>query len=135
MAIELGNDSVDLGIVVTDSEKALGFYRDLLGLVHEGDMPMPIGGGGTMQRLRCGKSLIKVIKFDENPQSGVGGPLANATCYRYLTIHCTNIAEVVAECEAAGVEILIPATELRPGVTIAMVYDPDGNVVELVNYS
>lgn len=134
MAIELGSDSVDLGILVTDSEKALAFYRDLLGMVHEGDMPMPIGGGGTMHRLRCGNSLIKVIKLDSVPPDGAKGPLHAATGYRYLTIHCKNIADVVAECEEAGVKVLVPATELRPGTTIAMVADPDGNVVEFVNY-
>ena len=133
MAIELGSDSVDIGIVVSDSEKALGFYRDLLGLVHEGDMPMPMGGGGTMHRLRCGSSLIKVIKFDENPAPAAGGSIPKAMGYRYLTIHCNNIAEVVADCEAAEVKVIVPVSEIRPGLTIAMVYDPDGNVVEFVN--
>ena len=135
MTIELGNDSVDLGIVVSDSDSARGFYRDLLGMVHEGDMPMPVGGGGTMHRLRCGRSLIKVIKFDDNPRSAAGGPIQDALGFRYLTIHCTNIAEVLTDAEAAGVEIVLKRTELRPGVTVAMMYDPDGNIVELVNYA
>ena len=56
MQIDLGQNAIDLGIVITDSEAALGFYRDLLGMDHEGDIPMPVGGGGTMHRL----SLIHI---------------------------------------------------------------------------
>lgn len=41
-----------------------------------------------------------------------------------------DIAAAVETCRAAGVKIAIPVTELRPGVTIAMVEDPDGNWVE-----
>ena len=37
--------------------------------------------------------------------------------------------------EAAGVRIVIPTSEIRPGVTIGMVNDPDGNVVEFVRYA
>ena len=135
MTIELGQDAVDLGILVTDSESALGFYRDLIGMTHEGDMPMPIGGGGTMHRLRCGNSLIKLIKLDDVPEARpAGGGIAGGTGYRYLTLHAKNVVEMVAACEEAGVKVIVPVSEIRPGVTIAMVTDPDGNVVEFVDY-
>ena len=67
--IEHQQRAIDLGIVVTDSARALGFYRDLLGFVHEGDMPTPIGGRGTMHRLRCGGSLIKLVALDTVPEA------------------------------------------------------------------
>jgi catechol 2,3-dioxygenase-like lactoylglutathione lyase family enzyme len=38
----------------------------------------------------------------------------------------------VADCEAAGYKIAVPTTELRPGITIAIIEDPDGNWVELL---
>ena len=75
MAIQHQQRAIDLGIVIQDSERSLAFYRDLLGMNHEGDMPMPIGGGGTMHRLRCGDSLIKLVCFETTPESrpGSGG--------------------------------------------------------------
>ena len=75
MAIQHQQRAIDLGIVIQDSERSLAFYRDLLGMNHEGDMPMPIGGGGTMQRLRCGDSLIKLVCFETTPglDPGAGG--------------------------------------------------------------
>ena len=135
MNIELGQNAIDLGIVITDSEASLAFYRDLLGMDHEGDIPMPLGGGGTMHRLRCGDALIKLVKFDEVPtERPPGGGIPGATGFRYFTIHAKNIAEVMDMCEQAGVRIVVPTREARPGVTIGMVQDPDGNVVEFVDY-
>jgi len=136
MKIELGQQAVDLGIVVTDSEAALAFYRDLLGMTHEGDIPMPIGGGGTMHRLRIGDTLVKLVKFDTVPDARpTGGGIPGATGYRYFTIHADNIADVMDACADAGVPVVVPTTEIRPGVTIGMVEDPDGNVVEFVHYA
>lgn len=136
MNFELGQDAVDIGIIVTDSEKALGFYRDILGMDHEGDIPMPIGGGGVMHRMRCGAALIKLVCFETTPEERpYPGQLHEATGYRYFTIHAKNVGEVMDMCAAADVPIVIPAMEIRGGVTIGMVNDPDGNVVEFVSYS
>ena len=57
--VQLSKDSIDLGIVVSDADKALAFYRDLLGFPLQGEMPMP--GGAKMYRLLCGTSLLKII--------------------------------------------------------------------------
>jgi glyoxylase I family protein len=135
MPLQLSRSAVDVGIVIRDSEKSLAFYRDLLGMRFEATIPMPVGKG-QMHRLWCGDSLIKLVRFDDLPDaSNPGGGLGAATGFRYLTIHASNLVEMLAECEAAGVKIVIPTREVRPGVTIAMVEDPDGNVVEFVNYA
>ena len=101
MAIALSKDSIDLGIVVSDSEKALAFYRDTLGFEHVGDMPMP--GGGTMHRLMCGTSLIKVV----HPASPLdakapGGGIQGAYGYRYWTISVSNLEDVATSCGATA---------------------------------
>ncbi len=134
MGIAFTKSAIDLGIVITDSERSLAFYRDTLGFDHAADTPMP--GGGTMHRLMCGDSMIKLVKHSLDPQSipAPGGP-AGGRGYRYFTINCSNVAEMAAACEAAGAPIPVPPTEIRPGVTIAMVEDPDGNWVEFVHYA
>lgn len=133
MGIDFQRTALDIGIVVADGPRALAFYRDVLGFVHEGDIPMPIGGGGTMHRLRCGDSLIKLVAFDTLPEHcAAPGGIAAATGLRYLTIHAHNIEEILEACAAAGAPIVIPLSEIRPGVSIAMVEDPDRNVVEFV---
>lgn len=134
MGVQLTKDSIDLGIIVSDGAKALAFYRDTLGFEHAADTPMP--GGGTMHRLMCGTSLIKVITLDQAPPATAPpGGIRGATGYRYFTISVSNIEEVAAACASKGYNVVMPVRELRPGITIAIVEDPDGNWVEFLQTS
>ncbi len=134
MGVELRKESIDLGIVVKDSATALAFYRDLLGFEHVGDTPMPGTLSGTMHRLMCGTTLIKLVKLDPNPEvTAPRGGISGATGYRYFTMQVENIAAITQECRDAGAKVLVDCAEIRPGVTISMVADPDGNWVEFVD--
>lgn len=131
MGVQLTKDSIDLGIVTADAERALAFYRDLLGLEVQGEMPMP--GGGVMHRLLCGSSLIKIVVNGRQPAaSAPPGGIGGATGYRYWTISVSNLDALVKSCGDAGHKVVVPATEIRPGIRIAMVEDPDGNWVEFL---
>src|SRR3954470_8578642 len=118
MQVQLTKDSIDLGIVTTNGEAMLAFYRDVLGFADDGENPMP---GGTMHRLRCGTSSIKLVSPRKTPPgTAPAGGIQGATGYRYWTISVSNLPELVAACEEAGRTIAVPVTELRPGVTIAI---------------
>lgn len=135
MSVKLTKDSIDLGIVVSDGAKALAFYRDTLGFEHVATTPMP-GGSGTMERLMCGTSLIKVVvpeKALENHPAR--GGIQGAYGYRYWTISISNIDEVLAKVEGGGYKVVVPRRNIRPGVDIAIVEDPDGNWVEFLQQS
>jgi glyoxylase I family protein len=130
MTVSLAKDSIDLGIVTNNPEASIAFYRDVLGFEDAGEFPMP---GGTMRRLMCGTSTIKIVSLKRAPEAAAPpGGIGGGTGYRYWTISVSNLPDIVAACEAAGVKVAIPITELRPGVTIAMVEDPDGNWVEFL---
>ena len=135
MGVQLAKSAIDLGIVISDSDASLAFYRDLLGFEHVADTPMPIAGGGTMHRLNCGDTLIKLVKLNTNPDRDGSGGIPGATGMRYFTMIVSNLSEIMEQCEAAGRKIAVPITEVRPGVTIGMVEDPDGNWVEFVENS
>jgi catechol 2,3-dioxygenase-like lactoylglutathione lyase family enzyme len=135
VGVQLAKSGIDLGIVVENGERALAFYCGLLGLEHVGDIPMPIGGGGTMHRVQCGDSLLKLVCFNETPPSAVGGGIPGALGFRYLTLTISNLDEILAECADADVPVIIPATDLRPGVRIGIVSDPDGNWIEFLEAS
>lgn len=131
--MQVSKDSIDLGIIVTDEKGALGFYRDGLGLEWEGELPLP---GGRMYRLKCGTTVIKLLKLDRTPTAkpAPGGPTGGLG-YRYFTISVPDIRGLMAQLEAKGIRATVPVTEFRPGVTIAMVTDPDGNTVEFIQNS
>ena len=132
MGVQLKKDSVDLGIVTRNAGPMVAFYRDLLGFTDEGQMPVP--NIGTMTRLRCGTRLIKVVEAAPKADAPPGG-IAGGTGYRYWTLTVTELEALVDSLKAAEVPVIIPVTELRPGIRIAMVADPDGNWVEFLEES
>lgn len=131
MALKLTKDSIDLGIITCEPEKMLAFYRDLLGFEPKGEMPM--AKGGHMYRLQCGTSMIKIVVNGRPPEArSAPGGIASSTGYRYFTITVSNLTESVQRCSAAGHKVVIPEKEIRPGLIMAMVEDPDGNWVEFL---
>jgi catechol 2,3-dioxygenase-like lactoylglutathione lyase family enzyme len=128
--VQVSKDSIDLGIIITDEKAAVGFYRDALGLEWEGELALP---GGRMYRLKCGTTVIKLVKLERTPTAKPepGGPMRGLG-YRYFTISVPDIRGLVAQLEAKGVRPTVPVTEFRPGVTIAMVTDSDGNTIEFL---
>lgn len=131
MTIDVVKPAIDIGIVTNNLDSMMTFYRDVLGLEFEATIPMP--GGGQMNRFKVGDSVIKVIETDPKPPAEAApGGIRGATGYRYWTITVSNLAACVAKADAAGHKIVVPAKEVRPGVTIAIIADPDGNWVELL---
>ena len=81
----------------------------------------------------CGTSLIKIVEHAKPRNAGAPpGGIAGATGYRYWTISVENLEEITGQCEAAGHKVAVPITQIRPGVRISMVEDPDGNWVEFL---
>jgi predicted enzyme related to lactoylglutathione lyase len=107
------------------------FYRDVLGLEYAG--PLPVGEGRTLHNFRVGDAIVKLIE-----SSGVAAPQAptvdldDVAGIRWVTMDVDDMDGAVARCEAAGAAFPMPLVERRPGLRVAIVNDPDGNRVELV---
>jgi catechol 2,3-dioxygenase-like lactoylglutathione lyase family enzyme len=130
MTIKLTKDSIDLGIVTTNPEAMTAFYRDVLGFEDGGQMSLP---GGSMIRLLCGTSVIKLVTNEKPPKTNAPpGGIGGASGYRYWTISVADLPGIVDACEGAGRKIVVPIREIRPGTSIAIVEDPDGNWVEFL---
>jgi catechol 2,3-dioxygenase-like lactoylglutathione lyase family enzyme len=134
MAVKLTKDSFDLGIVVADIQASLAFYRDFLGLPFE--RATPFSKTTTLHFLKAGTGSIKLWEVAEPPAPvAKGWPLDAAPGFRYITLSVSNLDEVVGAAADAGVEVRVPVTEIMPGVKIAILADPDGNSVELLQAS
>jgi catechol 2,3-dioxygenase-like lactoylglutathione lyase family enzyme len=120
--------SIDLGVIVRDIKASLNFYKDILGMEFVGITPLWFG---TMHRLRFGTSDLKLIEPKTIPPQGAIG-LENQLGFRYVTFVIENLSQLCFELKNKGIEFTVPEREMRPGVRIAMVKDPDGNIVEFV---
>ncbi len=129
--MEGAKESLDLGILVSDIGASLKFYQDMLGLKFIEKIPVWFG---TMYRLRFGSSDFKLIAPRTLPPKGPVG-LEAQVGFRYVTFVIKNLSKVCEEMQKKGIVFEIPEKEHRPGVRIAMVRDPDGNIVEFVERS
>jgi len=130
MTVELTREAIDLGIIVSNEESMLRFYRDTLGLKYLNQQT--VGPGGYMHRLACGESVIKLVVPPQTPPSKSPRGARAQTGIRYFTILLSNLEEVVARCESAGLEFHSPLKPTTHGGMYAQVYDPDGNIVAFV---
>ena len=126
--MKLAREALDLGIFVSDINASLKFYQDTLGLEKVGETELPMG---MMHRLSYGNSFFKLINPNEVPPKGPTG-LTVQLGFRYVTFPVRNISEICEALKKKGITFAISETELMPGVRIAMVEDPDGNIVEFV---
>ena len=136
MPIELARDAADFGIVTTDANASVAFYCGLLGLEQVAEFDLPADWQGTMNLLRCGASLVKIVQLDRTPEGRPVQPerLEAATGLRYWTIPVRNHDDVIAECMRAGVRILKPTVHDSSGTYFTLLADPDGNVVEILGH-
>ncbi len=121
-------NAIDVGILVSDIGRSLAFYQGVLGLekVEEIDVWF-----GRFHRLRFGDSFVKLV--DPLRSAAPNLPhIEDQTGMRYLTFPVQNIDAICAACESADIPFERSKFELRPGVVIAMVRDPDGTIVEFV---
>lgn len=126
--VELARDELDVGLVAFDVEAMLRFYGEGLGLPSAGKMKVP--GIGAIHRFGVGASVLKVLE-PEVPTTArpVGGPPQAAAGVRYVTLHVTDLA---AALQQLGAPTVAGPEEPVPGIRYAIVADPDGNCVELV---
>lgn len=128
MMIIPAREAIDVGILVSDIDRSLAFYQGVLGLekVEEVDVWF-----GRFHRLRFGESYVKLV-YPLRPAAPNAPHIEDQLGMRYLTFPVRNIDEICLACEKAGVPLERAKFELRPGVIIAMVRDPDGTIVEFV---
>jgi predicted enzyme related to lactoylglutathione lyase len=134
MTLELAKDSIDVGIVVRDLASMLHFYEEVLGLPRE--QVTPTLTGAIMYRLRCGSSLLKLLAPQDPPgPSATSGGLEAASGFRWCTLIVRDIETVTQACADAGCSFPMPLTSPKPGTKTAIVADPEGNLVELIQRS
>lgn len=131
MVAQLSKQRIDVGMVATDLDGALRFYRDLLGFEEAGEVDIP--GVCHIRRLRCGETIFRIVVPATPPtQAANTGNYDAETGLRYITLMVSNLTEIVAAAEGAGYPVPFPPKQLRPGVCSAQIADGQGITVELM---
>jgi catechol 2,3-dioxygenase-like lactoylglutathione lyase family enzyme len=131
MLLKPAKDSLDLCIVVSDIRKSLDFYQGTLGLEKTQEVQTPYG---NVHRLRYGTSLVKLMDPKQVPPAGPIG-LEKQLGLRFLSFVIHDLSGVCTVLKEKGVEFTVPETQVLPDTRVAMVKDPDGNIIEFVEHS
>ena len=132
--INLTTNSIDVGIVTHNEPTMLDFYINTLGLTKEIEIPFP--GLGTVNKLNYAYGYIKILVLNEEPKhKNHIGDFTTAPGIRYITINLSNLSDLVDKCKSKNIKIINEPIEIRPGVKVAVIQDPDGNLIELMQAS
>lgn len=133
-----------IGLCVSDIERSLRYYRDLLGFTWEHQLD--IEGEPVDQLLRLkGTKLhavyltrdgvrIELLQYASPPAPARRERVMNEVGLTHLSFRVANLSETLAGLRAAGERVLedtvLDFPEFQAGA--AMVVDPDGQLIELV---
>jgi lactoylglutathione lyase len=124
-----------VGLSVSELDAASSFYETAFGFAPEVAFELP---GAIRGQMMIGESGVRLELF-QHPDSGPGlagaAPLqALATRgYGHFALAATDIDSVFQRACAAGASALMePGPSPEPGVRMAFLADPEGNLIELV---
>ena len=112
-----------VSLLVSDTGRALTFYRDLLGLEVDGSRPKMDYPGAWLRMDNAQIHLLElpdVLRGTERPEHGGRD--------RHVALSVTDMDALVIVLEAAGVVYTLS----RSGRRALFCRDPDGNAIELV---
>jgi catechol 2,3-dioxygenase-like lactoylglutathione lyase family enzyme len=125
-------------------DRALAFYRDLLGFPVISEFTWPAGtepadritglknSAARAAMLRAGNAIIELFQY-ESPTPRSGDP-RRPVCDHGITHICLDVQDLDGEYErlkAAGMTFHCPPQDLGMGIKTTYGRDPDGNVIEL----
>lgn len=146
------SSTVDIGIVVSDIERSAAFYKHALGLTELPgfDVPEAMAGDAGLSAYKPfhvrvfvtsnspKATKIKLMQFTDTTGKPQDNAFIHSTLgYSYLTVSVTDMTAAVERAKKAGaLPIAKGPVPLPPGfpkgVYLALVRDPDGNLIELV---
>jgi predicted enzyme related to lactoylglutathione lyase len=129
MPTKMAKPALDPGIVTADAAPLLAFYRETFGLEPMDGLQIP--GVGTIHKLACGHSVLRVMVPETPPEPDAAKTWSGRAGFRYLTFEVTDIQAAVAAARTHGGQIALEPFELRPGRFVCQITDPDGNMLEV----
>lgn len=140
---------LEVGLGVRDLARMRAFYEDALGCQFVNEVFVPADkarqaaladGGYTVVRLQTSHGERIKLLAPVNPPAAVGVQpelILQQPNASYLTFIVQDIDAVMVRLRAHGVEFLTgpQRVEVRPGTYLAFCRDPEGYVLEIVQYA
>lgn len=130
------------GVTVSDMDEALAFYRDTLGLDVDAEVSFASEEFGRFVGvedadvdivfLDAGGCAVELLEYNDPPGDDANeGVSNNDVGAAHFCLEVDDIDGIYGDL-SGEVEFVSPPQTLESGAQVAYVYDPDGNVVELL---
>ncbi len=149
---EFAKSTVDFGIVVSDLEKSLNFYKNALGLKERDPFEVTAEMGadsGLSDNLPfkvyplvlendSTATNVKLMQFKGTPAKKTDNSFIHSSLgVSYLTIYVKDTTAALERAKAYGVKPIAKGPLALPegfpkGIYLTLLRDPDGNLIELV---
>jgi lactoylglutathione lyase len=124
-----------VGLTVEDIDRSKAWYADAFGFATQLEFQLPEGVRGAMLRTEHGAR----IELFEVPGCGSGLKWADppaamrTTGFGHVGLEASDLEAAFAQATAAGgVAVWEPRQSPEPGLRMAFIHDPDGNLIELI---
>lgn len=112
---------------ILDADKSLKFYQDILGLKLNRTMDLP---DCTLYFLRDGVSDVE-LELTHNHTAPEGGYELGKT-FGHFAFEIESMDDFTKILESNGIKYTRAPFEIKPGLKIAFINDPDGMAIELI---
>jgi catechol 2,3-dioxygenase-like lactoylglutathione lyase family enzyme len=130
------------GVTVSDMDEALGFYRDTLGMETDAELSFDseefsrfVGvedADVDIVFLDAGGFAVELLEYNHPPGGDANDGVSNNDVgAAHLCLEVDDIAGIYEDL-SGETEFINPPQTLESGAQVAYMYDPDGNVVELL---
>jgi lactoylglutathione lyase len=146
--VEFSRGTIDFGIVCSDVEKSVAFYRDVVGMkeIDGFDVPASLAADAGLvdnhdlhvhvlvTQEASSSTRLKLMQIKDAPGKKVDHAFIHSSLgMSYSTIWVTDIDASLARAAAGNVKPIAKGPVALPnGIFLAVIRDPDGNFVELV---
>ncbi|HYE31366.1 MAG TPA: VOC family protein [Methylomirabilota bacterium] len=144
---EFATPTISIGVVVTDLEKSMEFYTNIIGMVQTGEFEikedfskksgLTDGQPTKVKILRLGKgedaTQWKLMSFGDKAKTQKDPFIHNRTGMRYITIMVKDLTPIVKRIKERQIKFLGETpVPLGSNSHFALIQDPDGTFIELI---
>ena len=145
--VEFARTTIDIGIVVSNVEKTVQFYKNALGFteVPGFDVSEEMGTDSGLTDHQAfhvrvlllddeqSATRLKIMEFSKAPGKKVDNRFIHSSLgLSYLTVFVADMTSAVERAKKAGVTPLKESYRLGGNSYLTLLKDPDGNFIELV---
>ena len=143
---EFSRTTIDIGVVVSNVEKAAKFYTEALGFTDAGSFDVAAQMANDTGLTDNKPFKVRTFSLAKQPTAtnlkimqiagakAVDNQYISSTLgFRYLTVFVTDLAKVVGRLKQQGIAPVRPPYPLSGSNNhLVLVKDPDGNIIELI---